>query len=450
MALRKRFLLCLLTAILLCCLGGCEIETQQNISGRADIYTDAEENESRDNASMTDASSDFEASAGKASSRKTSSAKPSVADEKSPVSSTQGKVKTINIRKSNLSSFKTVGRCGINNSLGLTLPWSCSSVAFDLECAGDVVLQFRKASPAKSVWIEISVDGQAIDGGRTEISAGNAITVAQNLPQGLHRIQMVRQSDCEAPLLTLESIQTTGSLAPAPSNGRLYIEAIGDAALLGLGVRLKDSFFGNGFDQTVVLDRAHEDGTLSYPYVAAEKLSADCYILARRGVGIAATFYVENTSYQGKTVLAANAAGLLPTIYLRNTIEDATPYDFSRKADIIVVDAGATDVNGMLLKQVMDTNQYGISLERSAEITMDFFRELCAKNPGVKIIWCYGLTNNSSALKKHINTVISALGGEDAGFYCLEMKTTARRGFPSASEYEQAAERLCQMIRRIA
>lgn len=450
MVLGKRSLLCLLTAIMLCCLGGCEIETQQNISGRADIYTDADENESRDNAFMTDVSSDSEASAGKASSRKTSSAKHSASDEKSPVSSTSGKVKIINIRKSNLSSFKTVGRCGINNSLGLTFPWSCSSVAFDLECAGDVVLQFRKASPAKSVWIEIYVDGTVIDGGRTEISADRTITVAENLPQGLHRIKIVRQSDCEAPLLTLESIQTAGSLAPAPPNARLYIEAIGDAALLGLGVRLKDSFFGNGFDQTVVLDRAHEDGTLSYPYVAAEKLSADCYILARRGVGIAATFYVENTSYQGKTVLAANAAGLLPTIYLRNTIEDATPYDFSRKADIIVVDAGATDVNGMLLKQVMDTNQYGISLERSAEITMDFFRELRVKNPGVKIIWCYGLTNSSSALKKHINTVISALGGEDSGFYCLEMKTTARRGYPSASEYEQAAERLCQMIRRIA
>lgn len=450
MVLRKRSLLCLLTVIFLCCLSGCEIETQQNISGRADIYTDADPNESRDNAFMINAPSESEIFAGKESSRKTSSAKHSVADEKTPISSAQGKVKTIYIRKSNLFSFKTVGRCRLDHSVGLTLPWSCSSVAFDLECAGNVVLQFRKASPAKSVWIEIYVDGTALDGGRTEISADRAITVADNLSQGLHRITIIRQSDCEAPLLTLESIQTTGSLTPAPPNGRLYIEAIGDAALLGLGVRLKDSFFGDGFDQAVALDRAYEDATLSYPYVAAEKLNADCYILARRGVGIAATFYVENASYQGKTVLAANASGLLPAIYLRNTIEDATPYDFSRKADIIVVDAGATDVNSMLLKQVMDTNQYGISLERSAEITMDFFRELRAKNPGVKIIWCYGLTNSSSALEKHINTVISALGGEDAGFYRLEMKTTARHGYPSASEYEQAAERLCQMIRRIA
>lgn len=363
------------------------------------------------------------------------------------------KQKIITIRKNNQDKFKKVGRW--NNEeygLGISLNWSCSSVEFNVDCKDELAVDFGKGSGSQPLYIEIYVDGKLISD-RTKIETSGQITIAAGLEPGIHNVKIVRQSDIESPTLTLIKVLAFGNLVDAPKDNSLYIESIGDASIIGWGVRLDDEFYkdykqNTSTKQSVARNKENQDGTLAYPYVAAQKLGADSYIFARQGAGIAAT-------YHKKEGYCNPRAGLLPTMYEYTHISGNKQYEATRVPDVFVIDAGSADLDTGLLSVVKDGTDVGIDAKRAVSISTEFLKTLKAINPNAKIIWCYGLTRDNEKLEKYISDVTSAAGGESNGIYMLKLPHSKRGGgypatdYPSSKEHEDAATVLANKIKQI-
>ncbi len=351
------------------------------------------------------------------------------------------KQKTIIIRKNNIDKFKTIGRC-VNdaNSLGISLNWSCSSVEFNLDCTKELAIEVSKGSSSHPLYIEIYLDGKAI-AERTNVENTGRITIASNLEPGVHNLKIVRQTDVDGPTLTIHKIYAYGNLVEAPKNKPLYIEAIGDAGLIGWGVRLDDSFFKNP-DNAVVRNRMHQDGTLAYSYVAAEKLGADSYTFARQGAGFVATYHKANN-------LCVPRSGILPTMYEFAHISGGDKNQNERLPDVFVLDAGAADLNGDLLKSVEYDGKIGIDIGRATELTTEFLKRLKKINPKAKIIWCYGMEGENPKLENHILNITKSAGGEATGIYALKLPKGRNGDYPSVEDHQAAATVLANKIRQI-
>ncbi len=364
------------------------------------------------------------------------------------------KEQRILIRQANRGCFKEIGRCDIKSSTGLYLANACASVEFDLLCKNTISLEFSTSSNS-SAWLEIYVDGKLI-AERTEIFRTCTVKIADNLPEGVHRVKIVRQTDADGAHLYFNAINTYGSLVEkAPDDKKLYIEAIGDDSLIGCGVRLEDDFFKDfktSTHQATAEALGNRDATLSYPYVAAQKLDADCYILARQGAGISTSYYTTSMNVNGVNTIVGNnteSGGLLPVLYNYVTTNNSNIYTPTRIPDVIVLDAGVTDMNTNLLSQVYDNGKIGITQERAKIIAKNFLLSLKTKNPGAKIIWSYGITGANKKLKAYIQDILKRVGGEAEGFYFLELQPTTRKKYPSKSNYESAAVLLANKIRSI-
>ena len=365
------------------------------------------------------------------------------------------KLREMLVRRSNLPCFKIVGRTVANATSGIELNWGCSSVEFDLECTEDIDLVFSRGSGSNPVFIEIYVDGKLFEERtRLDYAGNNEFTVATDISYGIHRVKVVRQSDCECPTLTLTKIRTYGTLiTKAPENNNLYIEFLGDAAQIGWGVRLEDSFFENynaSEQQSTARNKENEDGTLAYPYVAAQKLGADAYVFARQGAGVAATWHTIAKTVDGQSTLICNAqAGLLPEMYDHVSTNSNTKYEPTRTPDVIVIEAGSTDVNPICLSRVYDSDRVGIDVSRAEEISKKFLLSLKAKNPNTKIVWCYGFGDSGTKLAQYVENVVKGAGGANKGIYTLKLPTSNRNGYPSAKEHEAAADVLVSKIKQI-
>lgn len=363
--------------------------------------------------------------------------------------------KIITIRKNNQNKFKKIGRCDSDSyGLGIDLNWSCSSVEFNVDCKGDLAINFSRGSSTQAIYFEIYVDGKLIEE-RTKIASSGELTIATNLAPGIHNVKIVRQSDVECPTFTLLKILAFGNLADAPKDNPLYIEAIGDSSLIGWGVRLDDDFYkdfeqNQSEKQPIARNKDYQDSTLTYPYLAAQTLGADSYILARQGAGIAATYHKDGAGYCNPR------GGLLPTMYDYMHTTGNKLYETTRLPDVFVIDAGSADLSKNLLNKVKDGESIGIDSDRAAEISTEFLKKLKTINPKAKIIWCYGLSRDDENLEKYISQCTKAAGGESKGIYTLKLPLATRGNgkypaadYPSAKDHEGAAKVLVNKIKQI-
>jgi len=355
----------------------------------------------------------------------------------------------IQIRRSNQDKFKKVGRWIVGaNQLGIGLNWTCSSVEFNIDCVGALSLDFHKSGSSDILYLNIYIDGKLVKERVNIVSNGSntdlKLTIAENLSPGVHNVKVVRVSDGDCGALTLNKIWARGKLIQAPENGSLYIEAIGDASLICWGSLLEDSFFEKeNFVQATARNKANQDGSVSYPYVAAQSIGADAHIVAKQGAGIAATYHKSGG-------ICSPRSGLLPTICEYAAASGSTKYTVDRIPDVFVIDAGAADINESLLAVVKDGDKTGIDLNRAKQISIDFLKSLKQINPNAKIIWCYGFTRKNEKLKNYISDIVEGSGGENKGVYMLELPNSARNDYPSPEDHAAAAKVLANKIKQIA
>lgn len=345
------------------------------------------------------------------------------------------------VRSNLLASFNIQGRGYYDTSgAGITLDWNGASVEFHVNCEKDLTISLNSTSATVKAYVTILVDDKPIDGGRTEILGSSTKTIAKSLNRGLHKVKIVRQSDCEGPMITLSSITMNGQLADPPPKKSLYIEFIGDSNLIGWGNLLDDNFYKTtdvkvSAGQKIARADENQDGTKVYPVMASTALNSDFSIIAKQGAGVAVTYH------------SSPKSGCANLFYNYSSFRYRAPeYTFSRKADFIVLDIGSADLSTSLLTKA------GFTAAEVKQKNVDFLINVVrANNPTAKIIWTYGFINNTPQYETHIKGIVEEAGGQSAGFYTLKLSpnTAIRAGYPSVSDHQKAATELTNFIRTL-
>ena len=169
----------------------------------------------------------------------------------------------------------------------------------------------------------------------------------------------------------------------------------------------------------------NQDGTKSYAYYAAQALGADISVLARSGIG----------AYQGWD--SGNPA--LPPMYdyISYYRDKTARWDFSRQADIVVINLGTNDL------------WTGGSSRALTQAMQDFMRQVRQKNPQAKIVWAAG--GIMADYLDEADDAVDSLGGPQKGYYVCPLPCGPNKGgngHPTAEQHQSMADSLVAFLRR--
>ena len=328
--------------------------------------------------------------------------------------------------------YKVQGRSTLINNLLMT-DYSASGIEFSASCEGTVKVTFNASSLTTNAdgdggcYFTVIVDGvkKARDFLKLTATGDTTVTIAEGLTAGKHTFEIYRQTEIERATVGIKSITLKGSFYNAPKNNDMYIEFIGDSITTAYGNLTLGST--NPVNPSYPL---HQDATQGYAYLTAKALGADWSIVARQGIGAVVGYQPVN----------------MQTAYplLRHAKDQNTPYDFARQPDVVVIGLGANDMstylnNSMTLADV----KKGFS---------DMFDLVHEKNPDAKIVWVYGWIDSSKKAGSTIKEVIAEKGGEEKGFYTLEVDQNSEgaNGHSYYTAHAEYAKQLSAFINEIS
>lgn len=225
----------------------------------------------------------------------------------------------------------------------ISCDFTACGIEFSAWCRGDVTIDLKVSQPITgqgsvfgfyTVWVDgerIDVDVRKDGGRNTQYTSGvrvmksQTLTVATGLEEGLHTFKVLKQNNPRNCISQINNIKFEGQLAPRPADKEVLIEFIGDSLTAAYGNLGSSKSTDNGSANI-------EDGTLSYAYLAAEKLDADCTIVARPGIGMA--FGTDSTA----NVQMADIYDL--QCFWRSK---STKYETQRVPDLVVIYLGTND-----------------------------------------------------------------------------------------------------------
>ena len=297
----------------------------------------------------------------------------------------------------------------------ITCDWSASGIEFVATCKGDVVFSVKadteRGGGVEGCYFRVYVDGVEYKNGDTPYYTvkGSSTVTVKGLAEGTHTIKLVKATGYTLANVNLISVTLDGTVAKtAPANKELFIEYVGDSMSCGWGV------VGN-YDGAYTA----QDAALAYPYLVSEALGADMSVVALSGQGI----------IKGNPGIANGYK------YASPFRSKATEYSFTRKADVIVINA--------------DTND---GYENTAVATYissfgNFVNYVREKNPDAHILVVCNMmrTNYTTALEDY---VYNTLGGDDNNYYYYKAAETAdvHSNHPSKEEHVEYAEELIAII----
>lgn len=296
---------------------------------------------------------------------------------------------------------------------GVAMDQVASGFEFKIEAEGEVKVT---ADVTGDTYFTVYIDGvRQAERGRISPTE-KTMTIAEFATSEEHVIRVVKQTEAQFSLCTLRTLEFEGSLKDKPDEKPLYLEFMGDSITCG---------FGNLTDKsnTEAGTALYEDGTQAFPFVTAEKLSADVSVVGCSGIGAAKAF----TTFLEKDYYASSS-------YYR---DPATAYDFERVPDCVIINLGTNDAaNGAsksefqaavkaLVKQVRGTEGY---------------------NADVPIIWTDGLM--LAQVESWVTEAFTELGGADAGLYVVTFQSDLNGGgtHPTLAGHEAAATVLAEFI----
>ena len=278
---------------------------------------------------------------------------------------------------------KIIGERTLSSDDYVYLDWPGSGIELALDCNGGKIVFRTGGTASVGIWL----DGEPVKNAKGELvhttAAGNLII--ENVEAGEHVVKLIKL-DGYSSRIQIPNVMFDGDLMEAPPADKdLYIEFVGDGAMCG------------------------EDVTQTYPYLLAEGMNADYAITAREGFCFTSGSNLYNISDW--------------YLYASKGRDDTATYNFERAADIVVVDLGTTDAENFA------------SAEYFGESYSELLITIRDKNPDCKIYCVYG--SLTDAYNTQIAAACTALGGEDAGLYTVEL-TNAVSGTLSASEHQAA------------
>lgn len=247
----------------------------------------------------------------------------------------------------------------------------------------------------------VYVDGEAwknAEGSYYYTINGNRNLEIPNVTEGEHTVRVIRVSDKDAGTAKFYNINFEGEqMELTVAEETPFIEFVGDGITLGAG-----------------LNAGACDAALSYAYLTANALGYDYAITGANGQGLTT----------GDSPIASS--------YGKNG-------DYTRGADIIVVNVGAEDF--------AKTGDDAVTAEAFASAYKSFLKDIRTKNGATCKIVCV-VTSANAELRTAVESVCTELGGDGAGYYAKLMIASAATA-PTAEEHAAYATELTAYINTI-
>ena len=300
----------------------------------------------------------------------------------------------------------------------ITCDWSASGIEFTATFGGDVTFEVNATTKTgggvEGCYFRAYVDGAIYKNGESDYyeAKGASTIILKNVPEGTHTVRLVKATGYTLANVELKNVYLTGTVADtAPAAKDLFIEFVGDSISCGWGV------VGN-YDGAYTA----QDATLAYPYLVAGALDADYSVVALSGQGI----------IKGNPGIANGYK------YASPFRSKATEYAFTRKANVVVINADTNDAYDNY-----PTTNY-------IEALGDFVEYVREKNGADThiILVC----NMMKVLyTEAIGDFVKTLGGAESKYYVYKATTAAgvHSAHPTAEENVKYAEELGGMINAI-
>lgn len=296
-----------------------------------------------------------------------------------------------------VSGVRLLGEREKRNSNYLSCEYPGSGFESKIRCDGGTVsLRVMTADNCSfMIWLD-GVPQMNSDGKNCFTVLGDSLITIAQVSAGEHTLRVIRTTDFGVDA-RLYALIFSGEMLSVDSYGkeRKFIEFIGD-----------------GVNSTVGATPDSSDVSKTYPYLVASQMDVDYAITAYNGYGLVCT---------------------------EPTIGEKISGDFSRKADIAVINAGSLDVLASGEKTV------------SAAEFKNAYRELVRKvrllnGETCKIVLV--CTNGNDDFRNAVRTLYADLGCEDNGYYLMMLPTSATLP-PSENDHKQYAEALAAYLAEI-
>ena len=313
-------------------------------------------------------------------------------------------------------------RCPISQTAkGMVFDQAGANFTFKADCEGDVTVNIKSNASWSNRFRHYTVYIDGVRQERIQVEANvatgvYAVTVAKDLPRGIHEIKVCRSNPAEKGSETVVSITMKGvPCQDKPEQKDLLIEFLGDSLTAGLG----NLDFANGS-----FDSEFSDSTQTYAFFTAEAFDADFSSICCGGLPFSFEF---------------SGMGIKERYNRVSFTRNAGAHDFARPADIVVINLGTNDHSKLHSSATAETE-----LIASAKELIEFVR---LKNPNTKIVWAYGMATNPA--KGLIQKALSDLGGEGAGLYFCDLpeNIAGEKGHPVVESHQNAAKTLIAFMK---
>ena len=327
----------------------------------------------------------------------------------------------------------------IGSSVGID--WSSSGVSFNVK-ATDVKMTFAANG---GPWIQIFVDGERTK--RIQITNGEYEIATDLNAEKVTEIKVVNSSENNFNFAAINRISIKGELVPIERKN-YKIEVIGDSISAGQWM--------TAASDATVFNLEEEDSTRTYASLLADKFDAELTLLASSGAGV----YVDSSGLKsgevntdnkpaniwadmyGHAVTARSARGVARGI-------KSEDWDFTNdNPDLIIVNLGTNDASKAPKEAgtELDTFNNGVTTAVG-----DLLTKITTKHPNAKIVWCYGIMNNT--LTTVIKTAVESFAKTNSNVSFIELPaqsefsdTTGGGNHPNVETHAKLADYLFDRI----
>lgn len=167
-------------------------------------------------------------------------------------------------------NLRYIGRWDVADPNGPRGSWPASAVELRFEGAKAV---FRLSDSTGKDWIEAELDGKPVLG--EEVAKEPKDYTVQAPAAGTHLIKLIKRTEPFVGTLQLLEVRIPGGRATPPVRPSRRIEIVGDSISCGFG--------NEGRAATDPFRPATENAAMTYGWLAAKRLGADCVVIAWSG-----------------------------------------------------------------------------------------------------------------------------------------------------------------------
>ena len=316
---------------------------------------------------------------------------------------------------SSTKGIKILGERYLASNNQINCDWTGSGIEMDVDHYGGDIVFVAKATA--DCFFRAYVDGEAWETSSYSnpayyvVGKTSSFITLKDVPAGEHRIKLIKITGYTIARAELLRVKFCGTISEyAPDKNDLYIEFVGDSICCGWG---NIGTHGGGYTD--------QDGTMAYPLMIADRLSADYAVTALSGQGL----------IYGPSCTMTD--GYLYGSALRSKSQQ---FAFERKADIVVINIGTNDYG--------NKSAANIDKAKFKAAYLAFLKTVAEKNGAECKIYCLYNTMNDT-FKDAILEACAEFGGEAKNVYTFQM-TKAASGHPTIEENVKYTEDLLRLM----